>query len=345
MINLLFLRTENRSSKKIGKDNMNDFSIHIYDKSEEIPTLIEGNFFHSKTLFQIIEKAPNDTPYMAVISQDGEVKGQMLVIIHRRGSLIPPYLFTHAHVHGEGCYAEDANVEELFPLLLKAVTLKLRHRLCFYIEFSELQKKMFGYRYFRRLGYSPIPWQEIHNSLHDKAPEKRLSSKRLDTILRMSSKGVTFHEATTISDIIRFHTLLRNFYRFKPRRCIPSKEFFLHLAESQEGKIFLTTYKNKVIGGCACIYSQGNAYLWYAAAKRKSRATLHPHTMVIWHAIQHAYTQGCTHFTFMDIGLPWKQNQYREFILSFGGKPITKFRWFRFYPRIINSILHWLYKD
>lgn len=324
---------------------MDNFNIQIYEKSEEMPQLLEGNFFHSLALFRILEKAPKDTPYMAVITQDGEVRGQMLVIVHRRGSLVPPYLYTHAHVHGEGYYAPGVDVAALFPRLLKAVTLRLRHRLCFYIEFSELHKKMFGYRHLRRLGYFPIAWQEIHNSLHSMPPEERLGSKRKDIIKRMMSKGVTTHEAVSEADITRFHTLLSNFYRFKLRRFIPSKEFFLALEASKEGKVFITTYHNKVIGGCACVYTQDNAYLWYAAAKRKSYAALHPHTMVIWHAIQHAYEQGCEHFNFMDAGLPWKQNQYREFLLTFGGRPVTKFRWFRFYPRIINSILHWIYKE
>ena len=123
---------------------MNDFSIRIYTESNELPELLEGNFFHSKTLFLIEEQTPKDTPYMAVATRDGEVRGQLLVIVRRRGSLFPPYLYTHAHAHGEGCYADETETETLFPLLLKAITLKLRHRLCFYIEFSDMKKKMFG---------------------------------------------------------------------------------------------------------------------------------------------------------------------------------------------------------
>ena len=115
---------------------------------------------------------------------------------------------------------------------------------------------MFGYRDLRRLGYCPIAWQEIHNSLHSMPPEERLGSKRLDIIKKMTHKGVTTHEATSEADVLRFHALLRNFYRFKLRRFIPSKEFFLALAASQEGKLFITTYHNKVIGGCACVYTR-----------------------------------------------------------------------------------------
>ena len=52
---------------------MNDFSIRIYTESNKLPELLEGNFFHSKTLFLIEEQTPKDTPYMAVATRDGEV--------------------------------------------------------------------------------------------------------------------------------------------------------------------------------------------------------------------------------------------------------------------------------
>lgn len=340
---------------------MNDYNIKIYTSSKELPAqLLDGNFFHSRELFQMVEESPGDTPYMTVATKDDQVVGQLLVIVHRRGSLIPPYLFTHAHAHGEGIYAKatdagfgketeahkatEGEIARLFPLMLKAITLRLKERLCLYIEFSEVSKKMFGYRDFRHLGYIPISWQEIHNSLHSLAPEQRLSDKQAGVVRSMMEKGVQSHEATTAEDIERFHRLLRRFYRFKLRRFIPSVEFFVQLAQSKHAKILVTTYKGKIIGGCACVYSQGNAYLWYAVGKRKTYASLHPDTMTIWHALKEAHEMGCCHFHFMDAGLPWKGNPYREFILSFGGKPVAKLRWFRFYSKRINNVLHWLFR-
>jgi hypothetical protein len=100
-----------------------------------------------------------------------------------------------------------------------------------------------------------------------------------------------------------------------------------------------------VIGGYTCIYNQGNAFLWFSAFKRKTYIHLHPDTMTIWQALSDAQEQDAQHLHFMDAGLPLKNNLYREFILGFGGKPVTKFRWFRFYPKVINLLLHWLYKD
>lgn len=103
---------------------------------------------------------------MVVATEDGRTAGQMLAVLHTHRTWFPPFIYTHAHAHGEGIYLSEETEEELFPLLLHALTRKLCSHHCLYIEFSELQKKMFGYRHFRRLGYFPVAWQEIYNSLH-----------------------------------------------------------------------------------------------------------------------------------------------------------------------------------
>ena len=80
-----------------------------------MPHLLEGDFFHSLELFQILEKTPGITPFMAVATQENMVVGQMLVILYHRKSLFPPYLYTHAHAYGEGFYAPDAEQNAIFP--------------------------------------------------------------------------------------------------------------------------------------------------------------------------------------------------------------------------------------
>jgi predicted short-subunit dehydrogenase-like oxidoreductase (DUF2520 family) len=41
------------------------YEVEIYGKLEEMPHLLEGDFFHSLELFQILEKTPGITPFMA----------------------------------------------------------------------------------------------------------------------------------------------------------------------------------------------------------------------------------------------------------------------------------------
>ena len=133
---------------------MNGLSVNIVSKGEELPNMQCGNFFHSTDLFRIIEKTPGQKPYM-VIAYDGygNIIGHMLVTLRRRGSLIPPYLFTQARVYGEGEYAPGCDKEAVFGMMLQKTVRKLRRGTCLYIEFSDLGSKMFGYAKFRENGF------------------------------------------------------------------------------------------------------------------------------------------------------------------------------------------------
>ena len=322
------------------------YLVQVYTKSESLPPLLDGNFFHSRELFCILEKTPGSTPCMAVASSpDGGVVGQLLFSVHHRHSWLPPYLYKHAHAHEEGVYADGVDREEVFGAMASAVTRMLDSHLCLYIEFSGIRKKMFGYRHLRQQGYFPIVWQEVHNSLHSMPPRDRLDGKTLRRIDRLASKGVVTREVSDMADVHAFHGLLKRYYRFKPRRYIPDERYFEEMLSSRHSGMFLTEWHGIVIGCCACIYCGGNAYLWYLASKRKSYAALHPDLMSVWHAIDDAYRRGFAHIYFMDVGLPWFKNPFRNFILGFGGKPVAKYRWFRFCNRFLNKILMWLYRD
>lgn len=136
---------------------MATYQTQLYTSGEKLPHLNSRNFFHSPELFHIIEKTPGQKPYMVVATNaKGQVVGHVLAIIRRRGSLLPPMLYTQGRVFGEGEYADDVDQEEVFGVLLRALTRKLRRKLCFYIEFSHLSRKMFGYRYFRQNTYFPV---------------------------------------------------------------------------------------------------------------------------------------------------------------------------------------------
>lgn len=326
-------------------NKVNEYKISIYKESKNLPTLLTGNFFHSLELFQITERVPSDTPLMFVATKDGKTVGQMFAALHHHKTFFPPFIYTHAHIHGEGIYYPGEDIDAIFPLLLHAATRYLRHTACLYIEFSDVSKKMFGYRHFRREGYFPVAWQEICNSLHSKAPEERISSKAMQQVCHERTKHVDCHEAKNEEEIKKFQRLYKNYYRLKPRRYVPPKEYFEEISKAEHAKLFITTKGNKVIGGCTCVFTNENAYLWHLASRRKRYALLHPDTLTVWYAIKYAQREGCRHIRFMDVGLPWKNNPLREFFLGFGGKPEAKLRWFRVSSRLFNRILKWVYKQ
>jgi hypothetical protein len=203
---------------------------------------------------------------------------------------------------------------------------------------------MFGYKSFRQQGFFPVRWMSIHNSLHSHTPEERLGPRLHQHIKDAYAKGVTTQEVTTDDEFLAFSRLLRHHNWLKPKRYVPDDHFF-RILPREAGRLFITKYRNRIIGCSVVVYSEGQAYLWYAAFRRKSYAWLHPDELTVWHAIKDAHSRGYAHIFFLDVGLPFRHNSFREFILRFGGKPTSTYRWFRCTIGWINSLLSWFYRD
>ena len=326
---------------------MEKIHIRIIQRSSELPVMKADNFFHSPELFHITERTPGATPFMVVAEDEQKhCVAHLLAMIRRRGTLFPPFLYTNGRIYGQGEYDDTLeHPEEIFQMMLKAITLKFRRHLCLYVEVSDVHPKMFGYRIFRQCHYFPVHWQEVHNSLHTKNPQEYLSKRTRQRIKKARAQGVETRAVKSIDEVYAFYKLLKGFYRTKLRRLIPPERQFMELSRYEKAQILITLYHGKIIGGSACVYSEGNAYLWYLASKRKSHPALHPNTMTIWYAIKYAYEHHYSHIFFMDVGLPFKKNPFMDFILKFGGKPVARYRWFRFYISWINRLLGWLFKE
>ncbi|MDY6266096.1 MAG: GNAT family N-acetyltransferase [Prevotella sp.] len=325
---------------------MNNYHVETIRSSDRLPELSNKNVFHSVEMFRVLEKVSGCTPYMIVVTDDKRrVHAHMLAILWRRGSLLPPYLFSQGRVYGEGVYADDGERKVLFPMMLDAVAKAFQHKLCLFIEFSHISSKMFGYRDFRRHGFFPISWLHIRNSLHSMSPEERLSEQLLRTIDKGYTAGIVTREAETDDEVRAFWKMLKNYYRFKFHRYIPSESFCLCLERSSIGKVFVTLSHDKVIGGSIVVYSDKDAYLWFVASKRKSHPLHHPDVMTVWHAIKSSFDRGMRHICFMNVGLPLRRSRYRDFILSFGGKQVSSYRWFHFTIGWMNKLLSWIYRE
>jgi predicted N-acyltransferase len=219
---------------------------------------------------------------------------------------------------------------------------------CFLIEFRNLPTALFGYKHFRKNGYFPINWIRVYNSLHSLSPEERLDSKRKRQINRSLKLGATFQEAVTEEEIRTFLKLLKRHYSSKVRKHFPHLQLFRLLAQNsaiqKAARIFIVRYKNRIIGGSFCMYSNDRAYLCFSFGLRKTFAWLHPNCLAIWAALTDAHQQGYRHFEFNDAGLPYRKVGYRNFILSFGGKQVSTRRWFRFRWEWLNKLSRWLYR-
>lgn len=320
---------------------------HIYASGEKLPDgLLDHNFFHSPQFFALCRQTPRFRPYMVIVTDEEQrIVAQLLAIVRYRSSLFPPYLYRQCQILGEGVYAaDDLPRNELFGLMLQTITSRLG-RWMLYIEVSHLSQKMFGYREFRQSGYFPVRWMSIHNSLHSKAPEERISQRMKKRIDSAYARGVVTDEVGSDDDFEQFMRLLRHHNWLKPKRYIPDSKFFSGLMQTGNGQLYLTRWRERIIGCSAVVVSQEQAYLWYAAYRRKTFRSLRPDVLTVWHAIKDAHRQGRQHIFFMDVGLPFRKNAFRDFILRFGGKPTSTYRWFRCSIRWVNALLSWIYRD
>ncbi|MBQ8712727.1 MAG: GNAT family N-acetyltransferase [Prevotella sp.] len=327
---------------------MNEPVVHIITKECDLPELDNTNFFHSRQLFEIARQTPRQKPYMIVAkAPDGQILAHMLSIVRYRTSWFPPYLYMHCRLLGEGVYTyshEGYTENALFGMMLDGLRNKLSNRVL-YIEVSNLSQKMFGYRELKQRQFFPVHWMSIHNSLHSHTPEERISKRLQKHIDNAYAKGVVTNEVNGEKDFEEFMKLLRQHHWLKPKRYIPDRKFFLTMKQEGHGRLYLTRYHEHIIGCSAVAYSSQNAYLWYTAFRRKTYALVHPDELTLWHAIKDAHSRGYQHIFFLDVGLPFSRNPFREFILRFGGKPVSTYRWFRCSIRWINAVLSWIYRD
>lgn len=189
----------------------------------------------------------------------------------------------------------------------------------------------------------------MRNSLHSvEKVEERFSPSRIRQIKKGLKNGAQVREARTKEEILCFAQMLRHVYSSKIRRHFPSIKFFQHLenqlTKGQQSKIFIVIYKEKIIGGSACIYSDDSAYLWFSGGMRKTYALQYPGILAVWKALDDAKQRGYRHLEFMDVGLPFRKHGYREFVLRFGGKQSSTRRWFRFRWNWLNRVLIKMYE-
>ena len=320
-----------------------------YYQGSQVPELPGTNTFHSTELFRIYEATPGYVPLLIVASEGGRPIAKLLAAIRKSVRLFPPGIIKRCEIYGTGEYFDNrADQEAIFSDMLQRLTDEAL-REAFLIEFRNLDNAKFGYKAFRENHYFAINWLRVRNSLHSVTQaEEWFSPSRIRQIKKGLKNGAKVSEAHTAKEIGDFARMLHNIYSSKIRRHFPNMDFFLQLEkqmmESQQSRIFTVTYKDKIIGGSVCIYSNDSAYLWFSGGMRKTYALQYPGILAVWYALHDAKQRGYRHLEFMDVGLPFRRHGYREFVLRFGGKQISTRRWFRFRWNWLNRVLIRMYE-
>ena len=80
-----------------------EVSIRLISHESDLPDIASHNFFHSVDFFRILEATPMQEPCMAIAEDGtGHVVAHMLTTIFFHRSLLPPVVYLHGRVYGEG---------------------------------------------------------------------------------------------------------------------------------------------------------------------------------------------------------------------------------------------------
>ncbi len=316
-----------------------------YEHSKDVPELPGTNIFHSTVLFKVLEQTPGYHPVL-LVAFDGDVPiGKLLCISHTNAWL--PRYFSTTYIYGTGEYFTHLHShEEIFQELLSYFT-SCSQEQSFLLEFRNLEQPLFGYRYFRQNNYFPIKWQRVLNTLDESHPDRWMSSSRKRQIARGLKRGAQLEVAQDESEVKAFFEMLKHYYSPKVHRYLPDEAFFLGLQRQtvphELSKIFIVRYKDRIIGGAVCLFSDQTAYLMFSGGQRKTYARLYPGVLAVWNALSYAKEHGYQRFEFINAGLPFKKYGYRDFILRFGGKQMSSRRWFKVRWKWLNRLLIRLY--
>jgi serine/alanine adding enzyme len=315
------------------------------------------SYYQSPAFFRFAGSWPEAKPVLLVCASDegGEPKilGSLLaVMVHEpinhpvaKQLLAPLYrtLTRRTIVYGGPLLAtappklQQETLLQLLQALNDAVEKRSR-----FIQFRN-SFDLSGFRKdFEHLGYH---WQDRLNMLVDTSSEQQawesMSRSRRRQVNSSLQRGATIVASPTQDQTDQLYTILRELYKNRVRKPLPSRAFFRALASANddEARVLVVCKDNRVIGGIACTLLPGKAmHEWYVCGLDHiyRPQKIYPSVLATWAGISQAAKQHIPVFDFMGLGQPGIQYGVREFKARFGGQWENHGR----YVRINNR---WLY--
>lgn len=320
-----------------------EYLIKTYDKKSDLPELKDKNFFHYASSFDWYDNMPYYQPLMLVVYKNKTPVAAMFVLIMRMNRLFSASIFRRCYVSQQSVFFGELAKEQQIRIFNKMVKHLVANvgRKVLYIEFRHLGDAVFGYKGFRENGFFSIKWINVCNSLQKRRSVwDQLSSTRKNQYNKAKRGGVTVDELKEKSKLPEIYKLIEEaknwqfHYKFPPYDYF--KNFFHHYVSKGKGKVLLTRYNNKVIGGIILGFEQEKVIVLYYWGLIKTYKSLHPSVFTIVSALQMAEKEGYEFFDFMDSGYLNPKAGKPRFLLQFGGKPRATRRWYRFNWKLFN---------
>ena len=175
--------------------------------------------------------------------------------------------------------------------------------------------------------------------------EANLSKGRKRDIKTTIREGVAIVDSRELRDksqelenlVHEYYLILKNLYETKVKTPLFPESFFQALAKHPDGRILLTMYQDKVIGGTVLVEQEGKCvYEWFVCGRDGEWKSIFPSSVATYAGIKYAAEHKCPRFDMMGAGKPNEAYGVRDFKARFGGKEVEYGR----FLHVNNALLY-----
>ncbi len=324
------------------------YQTEIYYDKKNLPPIEDCRFFHYSSSFDWYGNISYYKPLMVVVYEGSKPIAAMFALIMRINRFLYGSAFKRCYISQKpSFFKENTNEIEVFDLLISALVKEIENKV-FFIEYRNINNAVFGYKGFRENGFYSVKWINVANSLQKKRSVwNQLSSSRKNQVNKAKRKGVTIGEVTCKEELLEIYNLIYKSKNWKYYNRFPPYQYFKNFLEfyivNGKGKILVSRYKEKIIGGVILGFQKNKVFVLYYWGKEKSYKTLYPSVYTLYSAMELAERNNFELFDFMDSGYLNVNAGRPRFLLQFGGKSRATRRWYRFNWKLFNFFAKKIY--
>lgn len=329
--------------------DMIKYTVKTYYKKGDLPDLQDVNFFHYTSSFDWYSKSSAYTPLMIVAFDGKKPIAAIFAVIIRRNSFLKGTIFKRCFISQQPSFFDKSYSQiDVFNLLITHLVNEVKNKV-FLIRYDSLNSTVFGYKGFRENRFYTTKWINIRNSLQRKRKIwDQLSTSRKNQVNKAIKKGVKIEELISEDSLPEIYKLIESTNNKKITHRFPPYQYFENFYRfyilKGKGKILLTRYQNKIIGGAILgLEDTTNVFCLYYWGKTKRYKTVYPTIFTLYSAMQLAEDNGFMFFDYMDVGYINKNAGRPRFLLQFGGKQTATRRWYRYNWGLLNFLANKIY--
>lgn len=290
-----------------------------------------GNWFQSPEAYEFYASQPELFKPFAIgicnlkfetINAQSTLRAICVGYVTVEKSVLKQILTRRAIIVGGPALADDCTDTEVAELM-KAVRNQLKGE-AIYVESRNFNDYSKWKDAFAAAGFEYVPHLNFHvDTSSVEVVEANLGKSRKRDVRTTIREGVSVIEHPTDEQVCEYYKVLDNLYRTKVKTPLFPLSFFLALNKHKDGRLLLTEYKGKIIGGTVCVEQVNKCvYEWFVCGEDGVYPHVYPSSYATYAGIKYAAEHGCARFDMMGAGTPDEAYGVRDFKARFGGKEV-----------------------